>query len=828
MLLFSDESELYSGFNSGLITTFDINSQKTKNSYSGHSSPITSLSIYRQNNTNCVLASADAQGKIKLWDLKSKNPAVNYKGHFASISDVKFSPDMTCLASGDEDGYVKIWDLRNGKILKEINNFNKAVISLEFNPNEIGLAFSCKDKIVRYYNLKNYEIVTETNPDKLQIEKIVFDKKNFIFSATNDALKYYEMTAHKMLLHNTFETGWKKLQSLLYVSEKYVSGLSVLNNKISFFYLRYYDMFKGKKMNASYMSNIDEDDDENIIDKSNDDVDDFGLKENNFVVVNNAKKSKKNKKLRANSVKSKIDNGNKNKDLEFVYSNKILKDILNDDDDSFDFEKNENKKNDGLSLGISKFINSNMTDATVSPFQQNEKKENEKKEESVFMKNAKNILGLQNNNYTKNLEKFIKKNNKNNNNKNNNKNNNNNNDNLLPLNISNITLTTQKTYDENNNDDFLDFVPDKNTSDLIKNLSNQTKANTNSNNSNNNNNNISEEKNLADFLNSDKSKEIDSISMIDNMGEIDDPFLEDPIFTSTKRSKNTNNTLNESNFTLNDFNSTVNNNNNNSLNNTNTTFKTINSNETLGLDIDNFMNNSKLTISSTTTANQMNFNQTIHEIPKSKDLPILTEINSQHDKIRKEITKRKNHLMNIISAWNDSDMYSVIKSIQRAHDLGVVNDFFTYAFVGRNDIQKIPISIEQSLILLPYVKNLINNQYNAYNITGCKTGMIFIKILFEIVVTTKQNLNNNLKGLDVFEKLDSDLEDKVSKCDEVIKIFKEMEENKKLKKLCNENKNVVVAEAAKNFLSELEFFLQPFKYQNYNESSNKIHIRPEF
>ena len=292
MLLFSDESELYSGFNSGIITTFDINSQKTKNSYSGHSSPITSLSIYRQNNTNCVLASADAQGKIKLWDLKSKNPAVNYKGHFASISDVKFSPDMTCLASGDEDGYVKIWDLRNGKILKEINNFNKAVISLEFNPNEIGLAFSCKDKIVRYYNLKNYEIVTETNPDKLQIEKIVFDKKNFIFSATNDALKYYEMTAHKMLLHNTFETGWKKLQSLLYVSEKYVSGLSVLNNKISFFYLRYYDMFKGKKMNASYMSNIDEDDDENIIDKSNDDVDDFGLKENNFVVVNSAKKKK--------------------------------------------------------------------------------------------------------------------------------------------------------------------------------------------------------------------------------------------------------------------------------------------------------------------------------------------------------------------------------------------------------------------------------------------------------------------------------------------------------------------------------------------------------
>ena len=788
MLLFSDESELFSGLNSGLISTFDINTMKLKNSYSGHSSPITSLSIYRQNNTNCVLSSADAQGKIKLWDLKSKNPAVNYKGHFASINCVKFSPDLTCLASGDEDGYVKIWDLRNGKIMKEINNFNKSIISLEFNPDEIGLLFSCKDKIVRYYNLKNYEIVTETNPDKIQIENIIFDKKNFVFLATNDNLKYYEMTAHKMLLHNTFETGWKKLQSVIYVKDKYISGLSVLNYTISYFYLRCFDLFKGKKNNESFMSNIDEEDDENVID----DDDNFGVKENNFLVVNSNKKKHKNKN-RANSVKSKINNKNdKNKD--FVYSNKILKDILNDEnDDDSDELKNENKNND-FSLGISKFINSNMTDATV----------NEKKDESIFIKNAKNILGIQNNNYTKNLENFIKKNNKNNNNNNNKNKKNNNNNNLLPLNISNITLTTQK---EENNDDIIDFIPDKNTSDLIKNLSNQTKTNTNSNN-------ISEEKNLQDFINSDKSNEIDSISIIDNITEIDDPFLEDPIFTSTKRSKNA---LNESNFTLSE--------NNNNLNNTNTTFKTINSNETLGLDIDNFMNNSKLTISS--AQNQMNFNQTIHEIPKSKDLPILTEINSQHDRIRKEITKRKNHLINIISAWNDSDMFSVIKSLQKAHDLSVVNDFFTYAFVGRNDIAKIPISLEQSLILLPYVKNLINNQYNAYNITGCKTGMIFIKILFEIVVTTKQNLNSNLKGLDVFEKLDSDFEEKVNKCDEIIRIFKEMEENKKLKKLCLENKKVV-SEAAKNFLSELEFFLQPFKYQNYNESSNKIHIKPEF
>jgi hypothetical protein len=258
----------------------------------------------------------------------------------------------------------------------------------------------------------------------------------------------------------------------------------------------------------------------------------------------------------------------------------------------------------------------------------------------------------------------------------------------------------------------------------------------------------------------------------------------------------------------------------------------------MGLDIDNFINNSKLTISTTTNNNQLNFssannnninqNQTVHEIPKAKDLPILTEINSHHDKIRKEITKRKNHLMNIISAWNDSDMYSVIKSIQRAHDLGVINDFFTYAFIGRSDISKIPITIEQSLILLPYVKNLINNKINAYNITGCKTGMIFIKILFERVVTTKQNLANNLKGLDVFEKLDQEFEDKVNKCDEIIKLFKEMEENKKLKMLC-ENKKVmggVASEAAMNFLSELEFFLQPFRYQSYNDSANKIHIRP--
>ena len=260
-----------------MIVLWDILNQKVKINLQGHSTLITSMSIYRNNNIPCVLASASADGKIKLWDLKSKSAATNFKGHFSQIDSLCFSPDFTYLASGAQDGVFKLWDIRlTNKSLKEISEKNqKGINCIEFNNYEMAFAFGGKDKMLRYYNLEKFHKIGQTSADRLPIQKIAFDNegKN-IFSATDESLKYWEINEQGLSLIDMFETGWNKLQSFKYIEGKAICALSSYSNKISYYLLKYKELFKAPNIhlrenpNMGNIFEVQENEDSTFLDNS--------------------------------------------------------------------------------------------------------------------------------------------------------------------------------------------------------------------------------------------------------------------------------------------------------------------------------------------------------------------------------------------------------------------------------------------------------------------------------------------------------------------------------------------------------------------------------
>jgi WD40 repeat protein len=57
-----------------------------------------------------TLASGDAGGRIKLWDVATGNERASLK-HPSQVNSVAFSPDGKTLASGSTDSTIKLWDL---------------------------------------------------------------------------------------------------------------------------------------------------------------------------------------------------------------------------------------------------------------------------------------------------------------------------------------------------------------------------------------------------------------------------------------------------------------------------------------------------------------------------------------------------------------------------------------------------------------------------------------------------------------------------------------------------------------------------------------------
>ena len=821
-------AELYCGLRGGMISLYDIHNQKIKVNLQGHSSIITSLSIYRRNDTPCALASASADGKIKLWDLKTRSPTTNFKGHFSEINTLTFSPDFTYLASGANDGIVKIWDIRTtNRSIKEISSpEQKAINCIEFNPYAVAFAYGTKDKRIRYWDLAKFNKIGESTADRLPIERLVFDNegKN-MFCATNESLKYWEITDHGINLMDMFDTGWNKLQSFHYVEGRAVCALATFSNKVSYYLLKYKDLMKSPNMRFRVdpnMGNISE------VQESEDST--FFENELNL----NVPKTPIGRKNNNDKINNKFD--------EYVNTNHILKDLQKNSRKS-----QSSKSNNSSNLGISKFIN-NTTMSNVS-MTVSDISTSKIENESVFVKNAINMIGT--NNYkgplvSSNNEKKVYnpddrplpipkdlelKNKKNNINDTINTINNNFNNNdestmgkIMIGDISNLDITDS---DISKNDISLASIFGK-TSNF-----NTNNTNNNINNKNNpliesleKNKNINEEefRELGDndldlFLGkSDKNKDVDEISVIQSSGIEDDNFLENnnlfnmtnkSLASALKNNKEENNK--DKDLTIDN---TINNPNINNIkdneeaktNNTvdNNSFASLNSNQTLGVDFTQLLKD------------QGGINEGKNEIPQSEDLPILQEINSQHDSMRKAITKRYNAIKTLSRRWSDSNIPSTINELNIMKDTSITNDFFIYAIINRDDISKIPFPLESGTYILSHIQNLLRSKYDVYWKTACRVGIIFLKIYMERIEMTKQQY----KMATPMGQTDPFLEEKMKASDEIIKLFKQIFNSKHLKAHFKPGdtyeKNVAYA-----FYTDLEFFLRPY-------DDNRIVIRPAY
>ena len=765
LLLNSEEAELYSGLRGGMIVLWDIFNQKVKINLKGHSTQITSMTLYQnknKENSECILASGSADGKIKLWDLKIKNAAINVKGHFSQIDSLSFSPNYIYLASGSQDGVIKLWDVRNtNKSLKEINEKEqKAINCIEFN-DEFKFAFGGKDKIIRYYNLEKFTKIGQTTPDRLPIQKIAFDNRSKnLLSITDESMKYWEINEQGLNLIDMFEIGWNhKLQSCKYIEGKAVCVLGSFGNKISYYLLKYKELIQNPNLilrENPKMQNI------------------FEVKESDDSSFFDSRLEQKNK------------NGS---ELDFKnISNNYKMDKKNLESDNFINDKNENKNNEESHLGISKFINNNDINnidfslTGIDTGNIDSKKENEtlskikevkdnlkineinnkieEHDDKLMLGDISNMSDISDNKGDLTLGMIFGNHNKID--ENNNNNNSNNDNNIIKQNINNIEESDFNDFNEKDVDQFLGLFSQNKNLDISE---------------------------IRSFLGDNETNTFNDISMI-NTGKKENLFI--------KNNKLTLDDLSLSKQVQENSNKNINSNNNN---NDNKSFVSLKSNETLGINLSQLIEENGM------------INEAKNVIPPSQDLPILQEINYQHDEIRTAITKRYNGLKIVAEWWKKSDIPSTLNALRILKDYSVVKDFFYYAIIGRQDITKIPLNLDSALIMLPYVNILLKSKIDVYWKTACRAGMTFLKIFMEKI----ENVMKNKKNVIVMG--DKILEEKIKVCEETVKIFRQIYESSFLRRHIKEGQNENDKEnLAFCFYTDLQFFLKSY------DDNNKIII----
>ena len=98
-------------------------------------------------------------------DAPSPKSTADLKGHTALVYSVAFSPDGKLLASAGADGLVKIWDIAGQKELKTLKGHDGPVTGVVFTPDGKGvISIGLMDRTVRQWNVADGKEVKKMGP----------------------------------------------------------------------------------------------------------------------------------------------------------------------------------------------------------------------------------------------------------------------------------------------------------------------------------------------------------------------------------------------------------------------------------------------------------------------------------------------------------------------------------------------------------------------------------------------------------------------------------------------------------------------------------------
>jgi hypothetical protein len=95
-----------------------------------------------------MLASADAEGSIRVWDPWKGREVRKLGGHPGPVASLSVSPDGKTLASAAEDGSTRLWDLSTGAELRQFATPGRAAHAVAFSPDGRTLAGGLEDGTV--------------------------------------------------------------------------------------------------------------------------------------------------------------------------------------------------------------------------------------------------------------------------------------------------------------------------------------------------------------------------------------------------------------------------------------------------------------------------------------------------------------------------------------------------------------------------------------------------------------------------------------------------------------------------------------------------------
>ncbi|BAY25138.1 WD-40 repeat-containing protein [Calothrix sp. NIES-2100] len=173
-----------------------------------------------------ILATGDANGEIRLWQIDDGQPILTFKGHTGFVRSIAFSPDGQILVSASVDKTIKLWSVNDGKCLQTLQGHSDRVESVAYSPDGQLLVSGSYDQTLRIWSANTGQCLQVLEGHTNEIWSVAFspDSQTVVSGSYDQTLRLWSVNDGQCL--QVFPGHTDKLRSVAFSpdGEMLVSG----------------------------------------------------------------------------------------------------------------------------------------------------------------------------------------------------------------------------------------------------------------------------------------------------------------------------------------------------------------------------------------------------------------------------------------------------------------------------------------------------------------------------------------------------------------------------------------------------------------------------
>jgi len=182
-LLTSDDAYLLQGKLGTVVRMWEVSSGKPVVEFIGHEKAVISFDLSPD---QTLLATGGGEGDVIIWQKKTGKLLKILKGHRSPVFDVRWSHDQTKLVSSSWDGQVLVWDVESGQKLSGIYWNNASAYAVTFTSNDLYLLVARLDKKLELYEVLTGELVKSYAGHTQNVNDLLLNDNEHEFISLSD------------------------------------------------------------------------------------------------------------------------------------------------------------------------------------------------------------------------------------------------------------------------------------------------------------------------------------------------------------------------------------------------------------------------------------------------------------------------------------------------------------------------------------------------------------------------------------------------------------------------------------------------------------------